>query len=158
MSPFAIFLACILPFVVATRLDVSIRDVYDFDVLINNQVWFSQDVSSGISNIFVTKDHSTLSTQDHSLSLQNVSVRREIGEDILGMFDLFAMDWQPEEAGFETSVRVYQDEPIIVFTQHFQVRIFNYPFVIFFLLMIFISVRLQELVRIQNFLQIEISL
>ena len=103
-------------------IDVSLKESgYDFDILINDQVWFSQDVSSSLSNIYVTKDHSTFSTQDQSLMLQDVHT--STGEDIFGVFDSVAIDWQPEETGFQTGWRSYQDEPMIIFTQYFQVSI-----------------------------------
>ena len=122
MLHFSFLLILSLPFgEMATKLiDISLKEsMCDFDILVNGQVWFSQDVSSNLSNIYVTTDHSTLSTHNKNLSLQDVDT--STGEDIFGTFDSTTLDWHPDETGFQTSWRFYQDEPIIIFTQKFQV-------------------------------------
>ena len=43
------------------------------------------------------------------------------GFDVLGNFNSTKIRWDPSEVGFSTELRTYQEEPMIVFTQRFQV-------------------------------------
>ena len=94
---------------------------HDFEVLIHGQCWFTQNVTSKTSTISITKNSLKFSTEDQSLS-PNVETE-ESGEDVLGWYESYSMGWRPSNLGFETEVRIYQDQPIIVFSQHFQVQL-----------------------------------
>ena len=92
---------------------------HDFEVLINGECWFKQNITSNTSTIYIRKDNLRYSTKDQSLN-SNIEVE-ESGEDALGSYESYSVGWLPSDLGFETEVRVYHEDPIVVFSQHFQV-------------------------------------
>ena len=94
---------------------------HDFEILINGENWFSQDVTSNLNTISIRKDHKTFSTRKQTLTPKNETLEPFAREDNLGYYDSYPVCWEPDDLGFETSLRMYHDQPIIVFSQHFKV-------------------------------------
>lgn len=91
----------------------------NFEILLNGIPWFKEDLSLG--RISVTSDGQTLSTVDQSLEVESSEPSFK-GTDVLGSFSCsHLLHWRPLEIGFETQLRVYDDEDVAVFTQRFQV-------------------------------------
>ena len=92
---------------------------HDFEILINGESWFKQNISSNLSNVCVRKDHLDFSTKNQSLKA--AAEVEDSGEDNLGLYESFSVEWVPSDLGFKTEVRVYQNQPFIAFSQHFKV-------------------------------------
>ena len=91
----------------------------DFKILVNGSAWLEENLSVG-SRVFVRSDGQTYSTADQSLRLESpASIFK--GRDVLGSFSSHLLRWSPIEIGFETQLRVYDQEDLIVFSQRFQV-------------------------------------
>ena len=88
-----------------------------FFTLFLGQSWFSQNEKS--SKIFVTSNTKTFSNRDGSLV--KAGEEESNGFDVLGNFNSTKIQWNPSEVGFTTELRTYQEEPMIVFSQRFQV-------------------------------------
>ena len=93
----------------------------EFAIILDEKPWFIQALES--SHIFVTQDGKTFSTSDQSLRF--ASGERARGQDSLGSFALYGTHWLPSHLGYETTVRVYNEDPLVVFTQRFQVPYFH---------------------------------
>ena len=105
-------------------LDVSFtnEDGTAFVVNAGDQAWFAQ--AEPTSEVFVTKDGKKFSLADNSL--KPVGKRTMNGSDILGQFESTSVSFKPSDLGFKALVRRYEKDPIIVFTQRFEVIKSNY--------------------------------
>ena len=65
-------------------------------------------------------DGQTYSTADQSLRLESKASFSN-GRDVLGYYHSNQVSWSPQEIGFETQLRVYDQGDLVVFTQRFQV-------------------------------------
>ena len=65
-------------------------------------------------------DGQTYSTADQSLRLESKASFSN-GRDVLGYYHSNQLSWSPQEIGFETQLRVYDQGDLVVFTQRFQV-------------------------------------
>lgn len=107
------------------RLNVDFYDdqfYSEFAITLDGEPWFTQKTSE-LSHIFATKEGETFSTSDQSLRC--VSGEEAQGFDSLGSFASYGTHWIPAHLGYETRLRVYNEEPLIVFTQRFQVVSFH---------------------------------
>ena len=91
----------------------------DFEILVKGSSWLKEDLSHG-SRVFVRSDGQTYSSADQSLRLESAASLSN-GHDVLGSYSSHLLRWSPLEIGFETQLRVYDQEDFIVFTQRFQV-------------------------------------
>ena len=91
----------------------------DFEILVKGSTWLKEDLSDG-SRVFVRSDGQTYSSADQSLRLESEASLSN-GHDILGSYSSHLLQWSPLEIGFETQLRVYDQQDLIVFTQRFQV-------------------------------------
>ena len=123
----------------------------DFEILVNGLPWLREDLSQGkvelflnfyffsnfkyifsilstgntfplctLGEISVTSKGETYTTLDQSLRLESEESPFK-GHDILGSFSSHRLHWSPSEIGFETRLRIYEGDDLLVFTQHFQV-------------------------------------
>ena len=61
-------------------------------------------------------DGQTYSTADQSLRLESKASFSN-GHDVLGYYHSNQVSWSPQEIGFETQLRVYDQGDLVVFTQ-----------------------------------------
>ena len=116
-----------------SNVDGSLIDVrfstnsqyHDYEILINGEEWFSQNITSNLNTVFIRNNHKTFSTKTQTLTAKKDTLEPFSGEDSLGHYDSYPVYWEPEGLGFETSLRKYQDQPIIVFSQRFKVNQFS---------------------------------
>ena len=91
----------------------------DFKILVNGSAWLEENLSLG-SRVFVRSNGQTYSTTDQSLRLESPASIFN-GRDVLGSFSSHLLRWSPIEIGFETQLRVYDQDDLVVFSQRFQV-------------------------------------
>merc|ERR1719362_1597389 len=110
------FIVCCKP----SPLEVAFDSEHpaEFKILINGSPWLKEDLSYG-SRIFVRSDGQTYSTADQSLRLESKASFSN-GHDLLGYYHSNQVSWSPQEIGFETQLRVYDQGDLVVFTQRFQ--------------------------------------
>ena len=102
------------------RLDLQLgKNLFEFKININDKPWFSQDLSIA-SDIFISSNWNTLSVKNGSLQFKDGQLLDDLS-DKLGEFSMLQHFWNPESLGFETSVKIYKNEPMLVFTQNFTV-------------------------------------
>ena len=95
----------------------------DFQILIGEVPWFSQNASSSSSYVCVTSNGKTLSNRDGTLTIESIGAFN--GIDVLGSFNSTLVFWKSPEVqqslGFATKVQQYDDGQTLVFSQMFQV-------------------------------------
>ena len=95
----------------------------DFQILVGEVPWFSQNASSLSSYVCVTSNGKTLSNRDGTLTIESIGAFN--GVDVLGSFNSTLVFWKSPEVqrslGFVTKVQEYNDGQTLVFSQIFKV-------------------------------------
>ena len=99
----------------AQKIETSLKEGGQFDIKINGMAWFEQNFTKG-SQVFVTSDSQRIEL--------NAEQEPEYfnGEDVLGSFSGHSLHWIPRDKGFQSLIRVYNKDPLVVFSQRFQVN------------------------------------
>ena len=102
------------------KLEVDFgQDLHDFQIKINGETWFSENLS-GHSNIKVSSDWKTLSTSTKDLKFLSANLH-DNKKDVIGSYSEIQMTWSPNTLGFKSSLKIYQDETVMVFSQQYNV-------------------------------------